>query len=106
MIQNLLVLAEQKYKQVVVFVAKYYKKLTNSSKSLSEHVQTNQLMLKISQKLFSHMGNSKGKYQNLIHCHCRLLAVLINAVDSHELNETNSPIVTLQMLQSTYTSLV
>lgn len=63
-------------------------------------------MLKISEKLFSHAGNTKGKYQNLIHCHCRILSVLINAIDSHELTENSSPLITLPMLQSSYTSLI
>jgi hypothetical protein len=75
--------AKPKYKQTITFLHKYYKKLTLSCKGSIDLVQINQLVLKISDKLFTSVGNDKGKYQNLIHIHCKLLAVLINNMDSH-----------------------
>lgn len=76
-------MAKLKYKQVVLFLHKYYKKFIMSCGSGSEFVQVNNLMMKVSEKVFECVGNNKGKYQNLIHAHTKLLAILINSIESH-----------------------
>lgn len=51
------------------------------------------------------MGNNKGKYQNMLHSHCKLLSSLINNMDAHEFTST-SPVITPTLLQNTYSKLI
>ena len=57
-----------------------------------------QLMLKISERVFSHVGNSKGKYQSLVHSHCRLMAWMVNNLDKHEVGSKTGPVITHELI--------
>lgn len=82
-LNKLISLTKTKYKQVVTFLHKYYKKMSGGCKGLIEFVQVSGFLLKVSERVFGVVGNNKGKYQSLIHTHCKLLSILINNMSSH-----------------------
>jgi hypothetical protein len=74
------------------FLGKFYKQLLSGCKSILDHIQINNFMLKISSTIFEGTGNNKGKYQSMIHSHCKLLSSLIINIETvHE----DGPIISL-----------